>query len=314
MSCTTYREQALRFGPDDRLTGIVTMPTTALAGAPCVVFVNAGVVHRVGPDRLYVDLARAIAAIGFPSLRFDLSGLGYSRPAAGTQSLDELVREDIRSALDMLVPMVPATHFVMVGLCSGANNSQRAALSDERITGLILIDPTVPRTWKGSLIHFTRRLKHPATLADLLLLRHPVLHRPFAIGAGSVVQQAAAEQVGDRALAEVPRELRRAFSESIQRVVARDVKLMMVFTGGVNHVYNYRKQLFDLLPDVDFRGLLHLEYLPNADHTVSDVANRRHLVQAVHTWLRRSFRASSNDDAPPPGIAGASAPRRELVL
>ena len=43
-----------------------------------IVIFNAGAVHRVGPNRMTVTLARRLAAMGLPSLRFDLEGLGDS--------------------------------------------------------------------------------------------------------------------------------------------------------------------------------------------------------------------------------------------
>ncbi len=309
MSRAEYSERVLRFGPDNRLTGILTLPVSELAGVPHVILVSAGIVHRVGPDRLYVDLARAFAAMGYPVLRFDLAGLGYSRPATGTLSLDELVLDDIAAATDLLTESYQATAFIMCGLCSGANFSIAAALHDPRIAGLILIDPTVARTWKGSLIHLARRLMHPKTLIDLLLLRHPVFHRPVYGGRSSEVVEAASSQVGGRAPLEIPKELRRRFSMSIRGLVDRNLSILMVFTGGVNHVYNYRTQIFDLLPEIDFRDLLQVEFMPSADHTVSDVPNREKLVRTVGDWLTRC-----RTDAEARDPVDANPPRREVVL
>lgn len=309
MNTVAYHERVIRFGSDERLTGMLTLPDVGRLGAPHLILVNAGIVHRVGPDRLYVDLARALAAMGYPVLRFDLSGLGYSRPASGTLSLDELVLEDIAAATTMLAESHKATTFVLAGLCSGANFSIEAATRDLRITGLILIDPTVNRTWKGSVIHLSRRLKHPKTLIDLLLLRHPVFQRPVTGGRSREVVDAASSQVGDRALSEIPKELRRLFSASMGKLVDRKVRLMMVFTGGVNHVYNYRNQIFDLLPEIDFRDLLQIEYMPSADHTVSDMPNRARLIRAVGEWLQRADAHARRPDA-----VGNDPQRREVLL
>jgi len=312
VSHVAFRERALRFGPDDRLTGILTLPETGLPGAPHLVLVSAGIVHRVGPDRLYVDLARAVAAMGYPVLRFDLSGLGYSQPATGTLPLDELVLADIDAACTMLAKSYQANSFIMCGLCSGANFSIAAALHDPRITGLILIDPTVARTRKGSLIHLLRRLTHQKTLIDLLLLRHPILHRPIDVGRSSEVVEAGSDLVGGRALLEIPKELRRRFSISIRKLIDQNTRLMMVFTGGVNHVYNYRNQISDLLPEIDFHGRLQVEYMPNTDHTVSDVPNRERLIRAVGDWLNRASAPPSTGH--PLGSTAADPARRELLL
>src|SRR5262249_27402146 len=67
------------------LFGIHTEPLDPPRGkrSPMVLFLNAGAVHRVGPNRMYVDLARSWAEHGLTSLRLDLSGLGDSPPAPG---------------------------------------------------------------------------------------------------------------------------------------------------------------------------------------------------------------------------------------
>src|SRR5688500_20259796 len=68
------RERAIRFGSGERLVGILTDPADGEdAQRPTAVFVTAGMLHRVGPNRLYVTLARRLARLGVPSMRFDLS-------------------------------------------------------------------------------------------------------------------------------------------------------------------------------------------------------------------------------------------------
>src|SRR5689334_20064244 len=69
-------ENAIVFGGDVRLVGIVTTPAETRADRTGVILLNAGVVHRVGPNRLYVTLARRLAQAGLTVLRFDHSGIG----------------------------------------------------------------------------------------------------------------------------------------------------------------------------------------------------------------------------------------------
>ena len=74
------REQICNFGANNGLFGILTSPDddAKLADAPVAIILNAGIVHRVGPFRMHVDIARQLAAKGFSTLRMDLSGLGDS--------------------------------------------------------------------------------------------------------------------------------------------------------------------------------------------------------------------------------------------
>ena len=55
-------ESSHLLGKQHRLVGISTRPSTGLDPAlPAVVFLNSGIIHRIGPNRLYVRLARALA-------------------------------------------------------------------------------------------------------------------------------------------------------------------------------------------------------------------------------------------------------------
>jgi len=73
-------EEAVLFGARQSLAGIVTEPAIRRGArvTKAVILLNAGIVHRVGPGRIYVKIARALAAMGFVVLRFDFSGLGDS--------------------------------------------------------------------------------------------------------------------------------------------------------------------------------------------------------------------------------------------
>jgi alpha/beta superfamily hydrolase len=283
----SLRERVVRFGTGGGLAGIVTTPRVPVSEAlPCVVIINAGIIHRVGPNRLYVDLARTISLQGFAVLRFDLSGLGDSAPMTGTLSLDESARQDVQQALDYLAESRAAKSFLLVGLCSGANYGLQTAFVDPRVTGVIAIDPAVARTTRSSVLHLARRLKHMATIRALLTLQHPVFQRAFGGRRSMAAARAAAGQSEQRAdtTALTPAALA-GISTVLNQTLDRGTRLMLVFTGGVNHVYNYQNQLFDLLPDVNFRNLLTLHYMPQTDHTVSDLASRRALMHSVTNWV-----------------------------
>src|SRR5205085_6183975 len=69
------RETLCRFGADSHLFGVLTEPGEK-RDLPAVILLNAGSIHRVGPSRLYVRIARELAQDGFASLRLDHEGLG----------------------------------------------------------------------------------------------------------------------------------------------------------------------------------------------------------------------------------------------
>src|SRR5689334_7177370 len=94
-------EEPLHFGEDGRLFGILTMPTAqahSMGDVPVFVFLSAGLLHRVGPARLHVRLARELARMGFSSFRVDLAGIGDSRKRSGLTN-----QESVKADYDEIV-------------------------------------------------------------------------------------------------------------------------------------------------------------------------------------------------------------------
>jgi hypothetical protein len=78
-----YVERAVRFGPGERLFGILTTPATMNRAAPSIIFLTTGTEYHIGPNRLYVPLARSWAEAGHLVLRFDLGGIGEPKTDLG---------------------------------------------------------------------------------------------------------------------------------------------------------------------------------------------------------------------------------------
>ncbi len=135
-------ETAIQFGTEHGLVGVVTDPPEELRDAqlPAVVLLNPGLLHRVGPNRTYVKLARALAAEGYTVVRFDFSGMGDSRPRADHLPYAQSAPAEARAAMDWLARHRDAQHFVLIGHCAGAGIGLLAARDDRRVAGAVLIN------------------------------------------------------------------------------------------------------------------------------------------------------------------------------
>jgi pimeloyl-ACP methyl ester carboxylesterase len=134
-------DAVLHGGARANLVGDETVPLMAAPPTrPAFLFLNAGVTHHVGPNGLYVRMARALAQQGFPSLRFDYSGLGDSGRRADAMPAAESVAIETSEAMDLLVQTRGVKSFVPIGICSGAINAFVAAQSDVRVSGAVLIN------------------------------------------------------------------------------------------------------------------------------------------------------------------------------
>ena len=106
-----------------------------------VLIVVGGPQYRVGSHRQFLLLARELAEHGFPVLRFDYTGMGDSE---GEQKTFENINADIRSAIDAFYQQQPGlSHLVIWGLCDAASATLFYAYQDQRVTGLILLNPWV---------------------------------------------------------------------------------------------------------------------------------------------------------------------------
>ncbi|MGE7470969.1 alpha/beta fold hydrolase [Bosea sp. NPDC003192] len=136
-----FVERPIRFGPDGRLFGVLCEPLGPVARDP-IVFVNAGRDYHIGWARVSVSQARAFAARGVASLRFDASSVGDSGTAAdGPEEIlySQAQIDDVRLAIDAM----QARGFdapILIGRCSGAYAAFHAAVLDDRIRRLVIVN------------------------------------------------------------------------------------------------------------------------------------------------------------------------------
>ena len=137
-------EQAAFFGADLSLFGIVTLPKATERRRRAVILLNAGADYHIGPNRMYVSLARRWARRGYSVLRMDFAGIGDSGTRPGRMS-DEVfppaALEDIREALSLLRAQYGIGDVTLVGLCSGAYHALRAAVANLPVSRVVLINP-----------------------------------------------------------------------------------------------------------------------------------------------------------------------------
>jgi len=134
-------EKALVFDcAADRLLGILHVPPSNPRPIGVLVVVG-GPQYRAGSHRQFVLMARALAAAGYPVLRFDHRGIGDSD---GAPRSFEALDQDVRAALDALHAEFPGLRgTVIFGLCDGASAALMYCRQDPRLAGLILANPWV---------------------------------------------------------------------------------------------------------------------------------------------------------------------------
>ncbi len=281
-----YREEVVRFGPEDRLSGISTRPTTDDRKIWCVL-PNSGVVPRSGVARLHVNLARALAEIGFSTLRFDLSGLGDSeRPGDGSDPLAQALL-DLEAAQQFVRDSMGSQAEVVGGLCSAAHDAFRFMGTSPTVRGVIAIDLISEyANPRHVLQHYSARILSPASWARAV--SNPVetistLTSRLQGGGGTdevEKPETPSGWIGVRPV--LTRDaLRAALSEAIEH--GRD--LLFLFSGGLEENYNYDGQFADVFPEESKSPRVKHRFFPEAGHIFDDLEQQGALIREICDWM-----------------------------
>jgi dienelactone hydrolase len=268
-------ERVHLFGSHQGLVGVITEPSgRRRSNAPAVVFSNVGLNHRVGPGRVYVDLARELAGAGYVAMRFDLSGFGDSEPRrTGAGDLERAVL-DTREALDFLTKK-GITRFVLVGFCSGVDSAHALALADSRVAGAVFIDGYAYRNRGFRLRYYTTRLLQGARWKRYFR-QWPVRRR----------RQTGAEAAPGPSVFSREYPPRATFASDVARLVGRAAELLFIYTVVADNDYNYKNQFRDTFGD---HRRIDVEYYTRADHVFSAARDRAQLIARVVGWMDARF-------------------------
>jgi pimeloyl-ACP methyl ester carboxylesterase len=274
------RETLLPLGRDRSLVAIASQPQIHL-GRPAVVLVNAGVIHRVGPHRLHVRLARRLATAGQLAIRMDLSGIGDSGPLPEQLGFRASSVADISTAADHLTTGASTASIIVFGICSGADNALAAAEADPRIVGLVLVDPPCYATSGSRRRALRARLRDPRAWRGLPAR---LLGRWRKRPAADAHAQSQAANAGRQPPAQD------VYGRQLQALVDRGVRILSVYTSAQGMRYNHRDQFFEWFPAL--RDRLDVHYLADANHTLTELSKQAAFIDLVVDWCDRRFAAT----------------------
>ena len=296
------KESAVRFGKAGHLAGVLTMPRcdalpsdrAGADGALGLVLPSAGLLHRIGPHRMHVKLARLAAARGIAAIRFDMPGIGDSNHAPGRSPYAEQELQAARQAMDLVEQETGTTRFVFAGLCSGADSACRVARADHRVIALFLMEPYYYPGPASTPLRLLRRLREygprPAAVRLLQMLENAE--------AGDVHPAEDEDQDRERPPAD-------EFARDLLELGNRGVHLRLLYAGssmGALDLRRHRRRIFAALA-----GSPHfsIDLLPHADHLFTPAAEMRALEQRFLAMLD-----AMNSPPAAPATAGALSPAR----
>lgn len=284
-----YREQAVLIGSTPQLVSVITQPQDSMQPAATgVIILGAGLVHRVGPNRMTVRTARRLAQMGYTVLRFDHRGIGDSGPRQDNQPFMQSAVEETREVMDYLARHHAIEDFVVMGICSGAETALHTGFVDQRVSGVALINgggQGYGDAWdayeyvRGEARWYLKRL------FSLDSWRRALTGRSQYRRLITVVLQRIRNRLSP------PKEVAEASQQAasdIQNLLGRGVRLLWLQSEG-----DYSQNLFDTMFGDDAQALLdagsvRVETISYTDHTLTDQYSQTRVLELVQDWLSRA--------------------------
>jgi pimeloyl-ACP methyl ester carboxylesterase len=254
------------------------------------------VVHRIGPHRNNVKLARHLAQQGYTAVRFDISGVGDSRPPRDAAPIRQQAVRDIQAVMDYVQRDHGLKAFALYGICSGAWNGYATALADDRVRGVFMVDGYTYPTLKRHLIQFAARVRalSPGRVPAAVLRR---ARRVMS----TLLRRTNPQDSVPPPAAPSFKPTREQFAADMGALVDRGVRVAMLFTGSIFETYSYAAQLRDGFRGHGFVQQVTCHHTPEIDHLVTPLSAQRRLLELVTDWV------AQNPDAQPRSQGNAMA-------
>ena len=299
------REEAIRFGPKGGFFGVLTEPVDEdlSRGKPVIIFSNTAGNYRIGPNRMYVEMGRKLATLGFRSVRMDVSGIGdsviWEDEALNHPYADQLT-DDVRALIQHLKAEGRAERFGVAGLCSGAFVAYHTALADPAIASITLINPQIfkweegmsldvnPLTRRDASEYYKRRFFSKD--AWLKMLRGGVNPR-HALEAvqGRIVDSARATIA--RAKAKLPRDASRGseVARAFDAMGARGLDVLIVFSSNDPGIDNLNETVGASMGALTKRSTFTIETIEGPDHSFTPLWSQEDLQRVLVAHVSQRF-------------------------
>ncbi len=296
-------ERAVFLDTDLVQFGLISEPARNKPSGKAIVLVNSGAVHRIGPNRLYVALARRWAASGHIVLRLDLPGIGDSLPRPGEPEnvvYSRTAINDVGLALQYLRSHYTVDECYSMGLCSGAYHSLKAALTTT-LKGVVVINP-LTFFWKEgmSLEYADFRVANDAMRyrrtafqfsSWLKLVQGRVdlgeLTRVLAMRASSIL---ASRWRNITAATGLP--AKDDLGQELHNIASRGTQINFVFAASDPGQELLRLQGGAAAKRLIARGNIEIAILEDANHTFTGGASRQQLTAVLSAALAKSTSAA----------------------
>ena len=296
------RETPIYLDDTSRLFGIITEPTSVSAVKPrqVALMLNSGGQHHVGPNRMYVRLARLCASRGITAVRVDLSGLGDSgsrTEETGNVVYSRFAYDDVVQIVATLQQRLGSVHVHALGICSGAYHALKAAVRGVPLRSAIVINP-LTFFWKDgmTLAQPEFQITSEANRYKSTALQ---LSAWLKILKGQVNLFAVAQILGRRVSTVVAHQVREAarwlripikddLASDLRMVVKNGSRVQFVFSGSDPGYSMLYEQGGTTVNRLNQQKALTIDVLQGADHTFTPRWTQDSLLALMASTLSKS--------------------------
>jgi alpha/beta superfamily hydrolase len=290
------REEALLIGSDHAVVGVFTPAADNAGGSSdmAAICITAGLLHHVGPHRMHVLLARALAKEGISTLRFDLSGIGDSAIRTDDLIANEVPVQEINDAINMLESR-GFTRFILFGICSGAMRAAKAASGNSKIAGIILVNTggddgsAEVDTSPAAQLYLKRSLWNLSAWKNLVTGK--VKYRALFY----VLWSALIKKL--KPVNKVSTSIEDLLRSKVELYSRQGTSILSVLSDRHAQIYELYQQVYDNLRSAQFKTLVY----PNTDHLFTSLSQQQDLIDRICQWSAELAAANaetgSNPDA-----------------
>lgn len=262
-----------------------------------IVMLNAGSTRLIGPNRMYVPLARQWAAQGHTVLRLDIAGIGDSPAHAGKAEntvYSDTALQDVAAAVAFMHQQAGVERIVLMGLCSGAYHAFKAAVAKQPVQDIVMINP-LTFFWKEGMS------LDPGAVTDAKVAQDLMRHRRSVFSMASWLKLVRGgispkriTQIAKQSIAWVGSKVYRKLARPLGLPLADDLagELQQIARQGIKQHYVFADDDPGLELLTSFGGammgrlkqsqMLEITLLAHADHTFTHAAPRAALTAHLH--------------------------------
>ncbi len=300
------QETIIKFGNNYSLVGILnaSVANNHITKDICVILLNAGLIHKVGPNNLHVKIARALAINNVASFRFDFSGLGDSEKLGNNNNSEEVKFSEIKMAMDLIHTKSGINKFILFGICTGAEDAFFTALIDDRVVGIIPVDGIYQKredlikieqiaSIKCSIRYYKKNMFNLNRWLKIIFGKSNVLSKKnfkIAFYLGKAVLKRFCQKifsVNNLPQREVANE---EFNiDNWLLLFNRGVYLYLLFSEGSEMTDIFNLTISRQLQNSEHNNILKLDIIKDVDHTFTCLWSQELLIKLICNWVNNNF-------------------------